>query len=157
MKDFYQTLLNKIHSIPQLKNTIIFICKYFPYITFTLYPCILLYLLIIRSPLLLSTILRPLSAFIIVSIFRKLINRPRPYESMDIEPLLSHKSGESFPSRHTLSAFIIAFVCLNVNIYLGIFACTIASIISLTRILAGVHYISDVISAMIIAYIFYII
>lgn len=157
MANFYQTLLNKIHQSPYLKNIIIFICKYFPDITFTLYPCILIYLFFTKSPLLLSTILRPLSAFILVSIFRKIINRPRPYESMSIEPLLSHKSGESFPSRHTLSAFIIAFVCFDVNIALGIFACIIAIIISLTRILAGVHYISDVISAIIVAYIFYII
>jgi len=157
MEKFYQTFLNYIYQSPFLKNTIIFICKYFPYITFTLYPCILIYLFCIKSPLLLSTILRPLLAFLFVTIFRKIIDRPRPFVTMNIQPLLQHKSGESFPSRHTLSAFIIAFVCFNVNTYLGIFACIIASIISLSRILSGVHYISDVISAIIIAFIFYII
>jgi len=74
---------------------------------------------------------------------------------MNIVPLLEHKQGESFPSRHTLSAFIIALVCFPVHIVLGIFAFIIAIMISATRILAGVHYMSDVVVAIIIAFVIY--
>lgn len=74
---------------------------------------------------------------------------------MNIQPLIGHKHGESFPSRHTVSAFIIALVCLPVNLYLGVFALIVASMMSLCRILAGVHYISDVLVSVIIALLFY--
>ena len=97
------------------------------------------------------TIIKPLSAFLIVTLFRKVVNRPRPYEAMNIEPLLTHKQGESFPSRHTVSAFIIALMFTHVNVYLGIMALIVAIIISGSRILAGVHYISDVVVAILIA------
>ncbi len=155
MEQFYNSFLNKIHSNNLLKTIIVFISKYLPYISFLLYPCILLYLFFTHNSLLLSTLLRPLSAFIFVTIIRKIINRKRPYESMNIQPLIQHKSGESLPSRHALSAMIIAFVCIDINIYLGIMMFVLAVIICLSRIIAGVHYISDVIVAIIIAVIFY--
>lgn len=156
MEQFYNSFLNKIHSNNSLKTIIIFISKYLPYIPFLLYPCILLYLFITHNSLLLSTLLRPLSAFIFVTVLRKIINRKRPYESMNIQPLIQHKSGESFPSRHALSAMIIALVCIDINIYLGIIMFILAIVICLSRIIAGVHYINNVIVAVIIAVIFYI-
>ena len=72
---------------------------------------------------------------------------------MNIEPLIKHKHGESFPSRHTVSAFAIAFACLHIYLPLGIIMTILAIIVSSSRILCGVHYISDVISAIIIAFI----
>ena len=86
-----------------------------------------------------------------LTIFRKIVNRPRPYDHMDIKPLKGHKHGESFPSRHSVSACIIALICFYANTYIGIFACIIAIIVSLTRIFSGVHHISDVFAAIIIA------
>lgn len=155
MEKFYQNMLNQIHQSIFIEKTVLFICRFFPYITFCLYPCLLLYLFITKDSLLFVTFIKPLTAFLIVSIFRKIVNRKRPYETMNIEPLLEHKQGESFPSRHTVSAFIIALVCLDINLYLAIFALIIAIFISLSRILAGVHYISDVIAAIVIAFIIF--
>ena len=157
MERLYQLMLNYIHQHSLLERNIIFLCHYLPYITFGLYPCLLIYLFFIKSDLLLITIIKPLSAFLFVTLFRKIINRKRPYETMQINPLFRHKSGESFPNRHTVSAFIIALVCFYVNIYLGIFALFIAIMISISRILAGVHYISDVIASIVIAVIIYLI
>lgn len=155
MEKYYQTMLTYIHNRPLLKKTIIQVCRFFPYITFILYPCVLIYLWITKNELFLTTLIKPLSAFLIVTIFRKIMNRPRPYEAMDIHPLFHHKQGESFPSRHTVSAFIIALVCFNVHFGLGLFTLFVAIIISGSRILAGVHYISDVLSAIVIAIIIY--
>ena len=117
MEQFYQTTLDYIRKHPQLKKSVIFMTQYFPYITFCLYPCVLVYLYLNKSPYLSAAIYKPLGAFLFVTIFRKLINRPRPYDCMNIEPLVGHKHGESFPSRHTLSAFIIALICFYANIY----------------------------------------
>lgn len=157
MEKFYQSMISTIKNTPYLEKMILTLSHFLPYITFCIYPSVLLYLLIKQSPLFYPTLYKPMIAFLIVSFFRKIINRKRPYESMNIEPLIQHKQGESFPSRHTVSAFIIALVCLNVHLGLGIMMLIIASLISLTRILSGVHYISDVISAIMIAYIIYII
>lgn len=155
MKKFYVVMLQYIRKSSSLQKTIIAVTRYFPIITFILYPCVLIYLYISKSPLLFETIWKPLAAFLVVTIFRKIVNRPRPYETMDIKPLVSHKHGESFPSRHTVSAVIIALVCFNVNIYLGIFALIVAMIISVCRILAGIHFVSDVLVSVIIAMLFY--
>lgn len=155
MEKYYQFILNNINKSNKLKKIILFICKYFPYITFCLYPCVLIYLWFTKNDLLMITIIKPLSAFLIVTIFRKIINRPRPYEIMNINSLVKHKKGESFPSRHTISAFSIALACLNVNLYLGIFTIVIACFISFSRILAGVHYISDVVTSILLSIIIY--
>ena len=157
MEQFYISTLNYIRQHPILNKTITLITKYSPYIPFILYPILLIYLFIIKHPLLLPTFIKPSIAFISLSIFRKIINRKRPYEIYNYKPLLSHKSGQSFPSRHTLSAFIIALVCLDISLTLGIIMLVLAIIIAVSRIIAGIHHISDVIVAIVFAFIVYII
>ena len=151
METIYQSMLHNIRKYPRLQIIIIGFTRYIPIITFIVYPSLVIYLLYTKNNLLIETIWKPLTSFLIVTIFRKIINRKRPYEIMDINPLVKHKQGESFPSRHTVSAFAIAFVCLQVNLSLGITMLVLAVIVSSSRILCGVHYISDVLSAIIIA------
>ncbi len=156
MEQFYQNNLKFIRKYPLLEKIILLLINYCPFITFSIYPCLLLYLYITHDTYFIEALLRPLLAFLFVTIFRHIINRPRPYDAMNIQPLKGHKHGQSFPSRHTLSAFVIALTCLHVNLYLGIFTLIVACIIAFTRILAGIHYISDVVVAIIIAIVFYI-
>ena len=48
-------------------------------------------------------------AFAAVTLFRKAVNAPRPYETLGIDPLIEKDTaGRSFPSRHTFSLFMIA-------------------------------------------------
>lgn len=157
MDTFYQKMLQTIRDHPLLENMIILITQYFPYITFCLYPCILIYLWIFQPSQLLITVIKPLSAFLLVTLVRKIINRPRPYERMNITPLVGHKPGESFPSRHAVSSMIIALMCFQIHQYLGIFAFIVAILICASRILSGVHHISDVLVAILIAVAIYLI
>ena len=157
MERFYSVMLNYIHSKKELKTSVLFINKYLPYVMYIFYPLLIIYLFVIKHPLFMHTMIKPLVAFISVTIIRKLINRKRPYEYMNIAPLVSHKLGQSFPSRHTLSAMIIALVTLNINTTLGIIMIILASIIGLCRILAGVHHISDVIAGALYAIFIYLI
>ena len=47
-------------------------------------------------------------SFILVSIVRRFINSERPYTMYDFKPIIEkNKKGESMPSRHVFSAFII--------------------------------------------------
>jgi len=157
MENFYKNMLKYISERQYLTNCILSINHYFPYITFIIYPCIITYLWFIKNPLWIDALWRPFIAFVFVTIFRKLIDRPRPYITMNITPLMSHKQGESFPSRHALSAMIIALVSFYVHPIVGIFTLIIAIMISVGRILAGVHYISDVVVAIMIAVFFYLV
>ena len=157
MEIFYQKVLSFIRNHHDLEIIMIFIIQYFPYIPFIIYPCVLFYLFITKHSLFLVTLLKPLIAFLFVTIFRKIVNRPRPYESMDIQPLVGHKKGESFPSRHAVSAMIIALVCLDIHVLLGMILLVVAIIICISRIIAGIHYVSDVCVSIGIAVIIYLI
>ena len=153
---FYQNNLNYIRQ-HHLDKICVVIAKITPYLTAALYALTLLILFINHSSKLLLTIIKPLSSFLIVTLIRKLYNRPRPCMTFNIEPLVGHKTGESFPSRHTVSAFAIAFALLNINIHLGIIALIIACIVGLSRIICAVHFISDVLCGFLIALIIYLI
>ena len=123
-------------------------------IVFVAYPALLLWLFFRMPQNLVRSILVPLDGFIIVSVFRYLVNRKRPYEAFELAPLIpKDTSGKSFPSRHVFSAAIIAFTFLATPEMkvLGILLifCTIA--IAVIRVISGVHYISDVIAAILIA------
>ena len=87
----------------------------------------------------------PASGFVILSFLRKKINAPRPYEVWEIVPLLDRDSpGQSMPSRHVFSATIISMACLHANLSVGFILLILSAILSLVRVLGGVHYPKDV-------------
>ena len=87
----------------------------------------------------------PASGFVILSLFRKKINHPRPYETWDICPLLEKdSSGQSMPSRHVFSATIISMACLHASLPVGLACLLFSALLGLVRVLGGVHYPKDV-------------
>ena len=94
----------------------------------------------------------PASGFVILSLLRKKINAPRPYEEWNIKPLLDRDSlGQSMPSRHVFSASIISMACFHASLSLGIILLVLSAFLSLVRVLGGVHYPKDVVVAYICA------
>ena len=88
----------------------------------------------------------PASGFVILSLFRKKINAPRPYEEWDIKPLLDRDSpGQSMPSRHVFSATIISMACLHASLSVGVILLVLSAFLGLVRVLGGVHYPKDVV------------
>ena len=88
----------------------------------------------------------PASGFVILSLLRKKINAPRPYEEWDIKPLLDRDSpGQSMPSRHVFSATIISMACLHASLTIGMACLTLSAFLGLVRVLGGVHYPKDVV------------
>ena len=86
-------------------------------------------------------------SFLLVSVFRRFYNASRPYEDLDIEPLIiKDTKGKSFPSRHVFSVYMIAMAwawyCLPVGIVLLLLGIDMIFI----RVVGGVHYPSDVIA-----------
>ena len=88
----------------------------------------------------------PASGFVILSLLRKKINAPRPYEEWDIKPLLDRDSpGQSMPSRHVFSATIISMACLHASLSVGVILLVLSALLGLARVLGGVHFPKDVV------------
>ena len=88
----------------------------------------------------------PASGFVILSLLRKKINAPRPYEGWDIKPLLDRDSpGQSMPSRHVFSATIISMACLHASLSVGVILLVLSALLGLVRVLGGVHFPKDVV------------
>lgn len=118
---------------------------------FCMYPLLLLYDLYNRDTALLRAIIVPMDSFIVVTVFRYLINRQRPYEKFEIAPIIPKDTkGKSFPSRHVFSATVIAMTFLLYSPWtsLGWFLLVISVCLAVIRVLSGVHYISDVVAGM---------
>ena len=88
----------------------------------------------------------PLAALILVTVLRHVFHAPRPYDQMNYYPLISHKPGNSFPSRHTASSVIIAMAFWYVCQPLGITAAALAVLVGISRVVAGLHYPRDVLA-----------
>ena len=90
-------------------------------------------------------------SFVLVSLLRKLIDSPRPYENWDITPLIAKdKKGQSFPSRHVFSAALISCFIWQLHRGLGAFCFALAILLALCRVLSGVHYPKDVLAGYLI-------
>lgn len=92
-------------------------------------------------------ILTPFTSFILVSVIRKCIDAKRPYEKYDIKPLfIKDTKGESMPSRHVFSITIIAMCWLYVSVPIGSIMLALVIIMAVSRVLAGVHFVRDVLA-----------
>ena len=93
---------------------------------------------------LLKTVGVPAAAFVGLSVFRKIFNFKRPYEKYDFLPVMGRlKKGKSMPSRHTFSAGVISAVISSDYPILAPFLWILTGLVGLTRLLAGVHHMRD--------------
>jgi len=101
-----------------------------------------------------KALLVPAISFVLLSVVRKLINRPRPYEVFDLPPIIKKDTkGNSFPSRHVFSATIIAmtFLLMSPWSWLGVLFLLVSIALAVVRVVSGVHFISDVIAGIVVA------
>lgn len=83
-------------------------------------------------------------------IIKKVVARPRPFSiNTAIELIVSAPKDFSFPSGHTLNAFIAATILMYFDKRLGIPALVIAVLVAFSRMYLYVHYPSDVFAAVI--------
>ena len=100
----------------------------------------------------LAYLLVPASGFILLSVIRKQINWLRPYEIGMLPPLLDREGkGSSMPSRHVFSAAIISIVAWGVNPILSILGLSLALLLAGVRVLAGLHFVRDVVVGFVVA------
>lgn len=120
-------------------------------LVFMVYPLYMVVLYGERDPKLTRAILVPAISFALVTVFRRIVNAPRPYEKFGIPPVLEKDTrGKSFPSRHVFSVFVIAVTIFNSHPGPGIILCLIGVVMAIIRVLGGVHEPRDVIAGAII-------
>ena len=125
------------------------------YLCAALYLGTLAFLMLTGDARLLRTLLVPAVCFLVVTALRPLINRQRPYDRFDAEPVGRYRrgKGKSMPSRHTASAAAIAFAVIyafpTAPVAAGMLA--LCALIAALRVLSGQHYASDVLVALLLS------
>lgn len=110
------------------------------------YPLLLLWLGVTGDGRLLRALLVPAVSFVALSVFRHVVNAPRPYQVLDIQPIIrKNTQGFSFPSRHVFSCFVIAMTFLWVLPPVGAALLCFGVLLALCRVVGGVHWPRDVI------------
>ena len=142
---FYEEL-TKNYQTDTKRNQLRLCNKIVTNIYYVVYPFLLLYLFIIQSEKLLPTILIPLLSIVAITLLRKVLARPRPYEEYPIDQILEKETQHNaMPSRHVFSASIIAMMCFSVSPILACILLVLAAIEGYIRVVGGVHYPRDVI------------
>jgi len=142
---FYEEL-SKNYQTDVKRNQLRLCNKIVTNIYYVVYPLLLVYLFVKQSEKLLPTILIPLLSIVAITLLRKALARPRPYEEYPIDQILEKETQHNaMPSRHVFSAAIIAMMFFTIS---PIFACillVIAALEGYIRVVGGVHYPRDVI------------
>lgn len=140
-------IVNRIKARPNIAKLIIALNQSITTLVYILYPVILLMLIYKKDTRFWFLFVVPMISFVILSVFRKKLNAPRPYEVFDYEPILKKETeGASFPSRHVFSIFVISSGIFYIQPILGSVLLVFGVILALCRFLGGVHFLRDVIA-----------
>jgi len=85
----------------------------------------------------------------ITEFIRLYFHRLRPYLVYDIDPLF-YEDSFSFPSAHSAFFFAFAFAIYHYNKKWGVWFLSAATLMTIARIISGVHYPSDIIAGMLV-------
>ena len=151
--------IKSAHTFEWLQYPMIALNRWLPAVPFACYP-LLLVLLNVRWFRLLSAnraaaldfmqliaraVFVPAFVFLGGTLLRARLNFPRPYEQPGFTPLVPKEThGKSFPSRHALSAAVLAAVWCYFYPAAGACMVVVALLICALRVLAGAHYVRDV-------------
>ena len=100
-----------------------------------------------RDPVLLRLALTCGMPFAALSLLRKALDRPRPYEVYGLQPLIPKDTrGKSFPSRHVFSICVIGASFLYLIPPLGGALLALGVLLAAARVVSGVHFVKDVLA-----------
>ncbi|WP_394282742.1 phosphatase PAP2 family protein [Frisingicoccus sp.] len=157
-KEAYESLISWAHEKPVRENMLCGLTKVLPIVLGGMYIIAILLCAVVYPVLLVRLILRPFFCFLTVTVMRRILSRERPYDVYGFVPLSGYHPGKknSFPSRHTASAAIIALELFHLWPVVGSMTLFLAACMGTLRIVCGNHFIKDVIGGFVIAFIFYI-
>ena len=147
----YRAMSEALDQAPFLKGYIIWFNRIVTMAIYLLYPALLGLLLYTKNDGLVPAILIPGISFILLSVYRDRINKPRPYEVFEMEPVIRKKTqGHSFPSRHIFCMFIIATTVFYFYPLPGILIGLVGVALAANRVMGGVHFVKDVVAGALI-------
>ena len=155
----YRKIRDGLDARPTLRQLVLFCNHWLPAVPFVCYPVLLVILNVQWFALLrvgsaaaldfmqqiARAILVPGITFWFGTALRARLDRPRPYEQPGFVPLVAKETkGHSFPSRHALSAAVLAMTWLRFFPAVGVAMVIITLLICALRVLVGVHSVPDV-------------
>ena len=155
----YRKIRDGLDARPTLRRLVLFCNHWLPAVPFVCYPVLLVILNVQWFALLrvgsaaaldfmqqiARAILVPGITFWFGTALRARLDRPRPYEQPGFVPLVAKETrGHSFPSRHALSAAVLAMVWMYFYPAVGWAMVSITVLICIGRVLTGVHFVRDV-------------
>ena len=145
----YRAVIGWFNARPAAKKALRLVSRSAVALVYLLYLGMLAWLAWHRMGQLWPALVVPASAFVVGTLVRKLIDRPRPYTALGFTPLFpKDKTGQSMPSRHCFSAAAIAGTAWYVLPPLGAVLAVLGVLIAISRVVTGVHYISDVLAGL---------
>lgn len=112
---------------------------------YAVYPLLLLWLALCRDGRFWKALLVPAVSFVLLSLVRGRLNARRPYEVLDITPIIRKNTrGHSMPSRHVFSMFVIAMTFLWIQPWMGVILLCLGALLAAVRVIGGVHFPRDV-------------
>ncbi len=148
----YTRLAAPLRARPRALAAVLGTNKALTLLGYICYPLLFVLLALFEPGLLVRCILVPGISFALVTLFRRGVNAERPYEQLDIDPLIKKETkGKSFPSRHTFSMFMIATTWLVWSPTVGALLLIASVLMACVRVVGGVHFPRDVIAGAVIA------
>lgn len=150
-KEFYERITAPYRKRPRLLKAVKILNMGITTLTVILYAALLVALFIMKDLRFARVLLVPAASFIFVSALREIIRAKRPYEVLDIRPLIpKDRKGGSFPSRHAYSMYVIAVTFFYVCMPAGIALTALGLIMAYIRVIGGMHFPRDVIAGVIL-------
>ncbi|MDD5944821.1 MAG: phosphatase PAP2 family protein [Clostridia bacterium] len=150
----YMSVYRFVQRHPALHRPIKFINAVSPQIMMVLFYGLMPILVLMRDIRVIAFAACPLIELVLVTKFRDKIDRPRPFDVLDVTPLEKHSSGHSFPSLHCSSSFVITASLFYIHPILGVIGLIVSIFVAVSRLLSGVHYPSDILAGIIIGLLF---
>lgn len=90
------------------------------------------------------------SRLIFTEIIRFFYEKPRPFEVVDVYRLIDHSTGTAFPSGHAAFFFALATAVFLYNRFWGSVFFVGAVLISVSRVIGGIHWPADILGGAIV-------
>lgn len=154
-KEFYEKITAPFRRHPAGVKGVILTDKILTRTVYIAYPVFLISLCITRNPMLSRAIAIPALTLWMVTRFRMYYDAGRPYELLDIKPLIQKDTvRHSYPSRHVFSIFILAMTFYAVYPVLGILTGIAGIVLAIVRVIGGVHFPKDVVAGAVLGIFF---
>lgn len=144
-QNFFYFLFNLSLETPFIGSLMVVITNWSSKIFVAIYVVTFLILLLKRNTLAIPFFTAPALCFGLVHLIRLVYLRPRPFVALEIESLIYHSTSGSFPSMHSVSAFVIATCIYFIDKTAGKIILLLAMVTGLSRVMVGVHYPLDII------------